>query len=90
MVLRTDFGRGARSEEVRGAEAVASRARAFSLRGLVTHTVLINGAIGVVATRDGEPFSVGGFLVRNGRIVEIDFLLDPERLARLDLSFLGG
>ena len=90
VVLRTDFGPGAVSEEVRGAEAVASQARAFGLRGLVTHTVLINGAIGIVATRDGQPFSVGGLIVRNGRIVEIDFLLDPERLARLDLSFLGG
>ena len=88
--MRADFGPGAVSEEVRGAEAVASQARAFALRGLVTRTVLINGAIGIVATRDGQPFSVGGLIVRNGRIVEIDFLADPERLARLDLSFLGG
>ena len=88
VVVRADFGPGSVSEVVRGAEAVASQARAFALRGLVTHTALINGAIGVVATRDGQPFSVGGFIVRNGRIVEIDFLLDPERLARLDLSFL--
>lgn len=69
---------------------MARQARAHALRGLVTHTVLINGAIGVVATRDGQPFSVGGMIVRAERIVAIDFLLDPERLARLDLSFLGG
>ena len=43
---------------------------------------------GIVTTRDGEPFSVGGFTVRDGRIVEIDILADPERLARLDLSAL--
>jgi RNA polymerase sigma factor (sigma-70 family) len=90
VVVRADFGPGAVSEELRGAETVASRASAFARRGLVTHTVLINGAIGVVAIRDGRPFSVGGVIVRNGRIVEIDFLLDPERLARLDLSFLEG
>ena len=90
VVLRTDFGPGAASEEVRGAGAVARRARAFGRRGLVTHTVLINGAIGVVTTRDGAPVSVGGFIVRDGRIVEIDWLLDPERLARLDLRFLEG
>jgi RNA polymerase sigma factor (sigma-70 family) len=90
VVVRTDFGPGTPAEEVRGSGAVASQASAFARHGLVTHTVLINGAVGVVATRDGQPFSVGGFIVRNGRIVEIDFLLDPERLARLDLSFLGG
>jgi RNA polymerase sigma factor (sigma-70 family) len=90
VVVRTDFGPGAVSEEVRGAEAVASQARAYAARGLVTHTVRINGAIGTVATRDGQPFSVGGFIVRGGRIVEIDFLVDPERLSRLDLSFLEG
>lgn len=89
VVVRTDFGPGAVAQEVRGAEAVARQAHAHALPGLVTHTVLINGAIGVVATRDGQPFSVGGMIVRDERIVEIDFLLDPERLARLDLSFLG-
>ena len=39
--------------------------------------------------RDGRPFSVGAFTVRNGRIVEIDILADPERLSRLDLTILG-
>ena len=38
--------------------------------------------------RDGLPFSVGAVAVREGRIAEIDFLGDPERLARLDLSRL--
>jgi hypothetical protein len=36
--------------------------------------------------RDGRPFSVGGFTVSGGRIVEMDILADPERLSRLDLS----
>jgi hypothetical protein len=30
----------------------------------------------------------GGFTVRGGRIVAIDILADPERLARLDLTVL--
>ena len=50
---------------------------------------LVNGAAGIVAFRDGRPFSVGAFTVRNGRIVEIDFLADPERIAQLDLTELG-
>ncbi len=39
------------------------------------------GAAGVVSTRDGEPFSVMGFTVKGGEIVEIDVLADPVRPA---------
>ena len=52
--------------------------------------VLVNGAVGAVATRDGEPFSVGGLTIRGGRIVAIDILADPERLRRLDLTSLDA
>ena len=89
VVVRADLGAGV-LEEVRGAQAVAGQARAFSRMGLVVHPALINGAVGIVSTRDGRPFSVGGVTVRDGRIVEMDFLLDPERLARLDLTVLDN
>ena len=39
--------------------------------------------------RDGRLYAVMGFTVRGGRIVAIDILADPERLAALDLSRLG-
>jgi RNA polymerase sigma-70 factor (ECF subfamily) len=42
----------------------------------------------VVATRGGVVFTVVAVLVRHGRIAEMDFLADPERLARLDLTVL--
>jgi RNA polymerase sigma-70 factor (ECF subfamily) len=47
--------------------------------------VLVNGAVGFVSYRDGELYSLGAVTVRSGRIVELDFLADPERLALLDL-----
>ena len=50
--------------------------------------MLINGAAGAVAFRDGQRFSIGAVTVRNGRIVELDFLGDPERLRELDLTIL--
>jgi RNA polymerase sigma-70 factor (ECF subfamily) len=40
----------------------------------------------VVRTPDGRPFSVLAFTVAGGRIVAIDVLIDPDRLARLDLD----
>lgn len=89
VVLRADFG-GGRTQEIRGAEVVASRAEAFSRLDLVVHPVLINGAVGAISTREGRPFSIGAVTVRNGRIVELDFITDPERLARLDLSVLDA
>ena len=51
---------------------------------------LINGAVGAVAILDGEPFSVGVFTVRGGKIVEIDIVADPGRLCRLDLTVLDN
>jgi len=51
---------------------------------------LINGAAGIVATRNGEPFSVGGMTVRGGKIVAIDILADPARLRQIDLTILDG
>jgi RNA polymerase sigma-70 factor (ECF subfamily) len=89
VVLRADFGPRAPAREVRGAEAVASQAEFYSRLGLDLHPALINGAVGVVAFRNGKPFSVGGITVREERIVEIDFLADPDRLSQLDLTVLG-
>lgn len=45
---------------------------------------------GVVAVSEGTLLSVLAFTITDGRIVEIDALVDPERLARLDLAVLGG
>lgn len=55
---------------------------------LTIQRALINGAAGLVSSRDGEPFSIGAFTVRNGKIVELDILADRERLAGLDLTIL--
>jgi RNA polymerase sigma-70 factor (ECF subfamily) len=88
-VLRADFG-GGRTQELRGAEAIATQARTFSQLDLVIHPALINGAVGAVTTLHGRPFSVGAMTVRDGKIVELDFLTDPERLAQLDLKVLDG
>jgi RNA polymerase sigma factor (sigma-70 family) len=85
VVLRADLG-AAGSREIRGAAAVADQAAFYSQLGLVIKPALINGAVGVVTTRDGEPFSVGAFTVRRGRIVEMDWLADATRLRELDLT----
>jgi RNA polymerase sigma-70 factor (ECF subfamily) len=88
VVLRADFGPTGLSHHVQGAESVAGQALLWARVDLTVRRTLINGAAGLVAIRDGRPFSVGAFTVKNGKIVEIDFLADPERVARLDLNVL--
>jgi RNA polymerase sigma-70 factor, ECF subfamily len=92
VVLRRDFGPLAAglSRGVRGAEQVARQALIASQLGLLVKPALVNGAVGWVATRGGEPWSVGGITVRGGKIAEIDILGDPERLRRLDLTILDN
>jgi RNA polymerase sigma factor (sigma-70 family) len=90
VVLRADGGLTGLSVETRGAETVAGQALMWSRVGLSPRRALINGAAGLVSFRDGKPFSVGAVSIRGGRIVEIDILADPDRLAQLDLTFLDN
>ena len=77
------------SHRFEGAETVARQALMWSRVDLTFQKALINGAAGIVAMRDGRPFSVAAITVRAGRIVEMDILVDPERLSRLNLAVLG-
>jgi RNA polymerase sigma factor (sigma-70 family) len=88
VVVRADFGPGRRSRVVRGAQAAVRQALAYSQMGLEMRPAIVNGVAGGVAFRDGELFSVGAITVRGGKIVELDFFADPERLRELDLTIL--
>lgn len=90
IVLREDDGtkRPAASLVIRGARAVAERAASFAHLGPVAHPALVNGAAGVVVAPGGRPFAVLAFTIVGGRIVEINVLSDPARLAALALPGL--
>jgi len=92
VVLRADGGSAlaALSAEVHGALDVARQAALWSQVDLTMRPALVNGAAGAVVMRDGAVFAITSVLVRNGKIAEMDFLIDPERLARLDLPVLGS
>ncbi|TQM85523.1 RNA polymerase sigma-70 factor (ECF subfamily) [Saccharothrix saharensis] len=91
VVLRVDFGalNPDLTATVRGAAEVARRALLFRRPEGVSRLVLVNGGMGILTAPGGRPASVMGFTVSGGRIVAIDVLADPERVARLDLSALG-
>lgn len=89
VVLRSDGGRARPGlmRVIRGAEAVASGALGFARFAETATPVLVNGAAGLVTwTPKGEPLSVMSCTVRNGRIVSMEALADPERIRKLDLT----
>jgi len=85
VVVREDRGTGT-ILEVRGAENVAARARAASRLGGVARPALVNGAAGWITILDGKLFAVAALTVRGDRVASMDILLDPARLARVDLT----
>jgi RNA polymerase sigma-70 factor (ECF subfamily) len=90
-VLRTDGGpkRAAATALVRGASAVARRAIMFARPDAQVVPALINGGTGVVILAGGECISVMSLTVAGGRIVDVTALVDPDRLATLDLTVVG-
>jgi RNA polymerase sigma-70 factor (ECF subfamily) len=93
VVVRSDGGAGRPGlvSLVRGARAVAEQAMLFRRFAESASRVLVNGVPGGVAwSPDGRPFAVLALTVEGGRIVEIDVLADPDRLARLDLAEVAG
>ncbi|MGW2376362.1 sigma factor [Kitasatospora sp. NPDC001683] len=74
---------------VRGAQEVAERAAVTLCQGGPSFTgVLVNGTPGALVTQGGVPTAVLGFAVRAARISRVHLLLDPERLAAIDVHAL--
>jgi RNA polymerase sigma-70 factor, ECF subfamily len=91
VILRADAGAmPGLTREIRGAREVASGAMNFSRLDLQMQPVLVNGVAGVISLRNGKVFSVAAFTVRNGKVLEMDILADPKRLAALDLTTIDG
>jgi RNA polymerase sigma factor (sigma-70 family) len=89
VVLREDFSAKRPIRVFQGATAVAGRTRAGSVPGAEVLPALVNGAAGAVITVRGRPFAVIGLTVRDGRIIEIDGIVGPERVRRIAASVLG-
>jgi RNA polymerase sigma factor (sigma-70 family) len=88
VTLRIDGGADGPSAVIRGAAQVASQAVAFRRHEVEQRLVLVNGAVGILSCKDDVPVSVFSPLVRDGRIVEINILADPQRVAALRLEDL--
>ncbi|MEO8623865.1 MAG: sigma factor-like helix-turn-helix DNA-binding protein, partial [bacterium] len=92
VVLHLDGGtvRPGATKEVHGARAVSEGARLFAAMAPFALKALVNGAPGFIGrSPDGRVVSVMGLTIRHGKIVELDALTDPVRLATLDLPVTG-
>jgi RNA polymerase sigma factor (sigma-70 family) len=92
VVLRSDGGTAHPEVSVvlHGAAAVAGQALTLAQPSALKRPALVNGAAGVVVTVGGQLYVVMGFTVSRGKIVEIDAIIDPERIRRLDLPVLDN
>jgi RNA polymerase sigma-70 factor (ECF subfamily) len=92
VALRADeaaLRMGARSgwlpSALHGARAVAEQ---FAGRAAAAQVALIDGVPGAVWAPGGAPRVVFGFTIRDGAVVEIELVADPERLSRLKIEIL--
>lgn len=76
------------TEAVRGAAEVAARALAGLRSSQVTLPALINGTVGVVTAADGRPITLTAFTITGTKIVAIDLIDTPDRIAETDLTIL--
>ena len=87
VVLRVDGGpdapRPLARRSIVGAEAVAAEAKNFRGGGPNAEPVIVNGAPGFLVRFPARSL-VAAFTVAGARIVEIDFIADPEKLRGLD------
>ncbi|KAB2350310.1 sigma-70 family RNA polymerase sigma factor [Actinomadura rudentiformis] len=88
VVLRGDSADG--MTVLRGARVVAGQVAVFHRMATVStaRPAVVNGTAGLVNTIDGDLISIMSFTVADGKIIEIDILSDPGRLARIDLTGL--
>ena len=86
--LRIDGGvlRADASLVLHGAEAVAEHTATYAKLYPFVRSALVNGTAGAVVAPHGRVFSIMAFTITDGKIIQIDALADPERLARLAIG----
>jgi RNA polymerase sigma-70 factor (ECF subfamily) len=87
VVFRADTGHPRDRTPIEGADNVARRVltRGARLAGYA-RPAIVNGCAGVVVLPGKSPIAVVAFTVERGRIVEIDLVANPTKLARLELN----
>jgi len=86
VVLHIDATAAGAPTTIRGAQAVAANAHAFSANARFAEHALVDGAAGIVVAPKGKLALVLRFGVVGDKITEIDIAADPQRLRRVSLA----
>ncbi|MEU2429092.1 RNA polymerase sigma factor SigJ [Streptomyces sp. NPDC007861] len=88
VVLRVDGGvlAAGATKLVRGAQEVAGQASMYARFAPTARLVLVNGLPGLMSVTADKAVSVLSFTLRDGKVVQLDILADPERMRELDLT----
>ena len=81
VVLHVDAAAAGTPTTIRGAQAVAANARAFSANARFAEPALVDGAVGIVVAPKGKLALVLRFGVVGDKITEIDIDADPRAAA---------
>ncbi|MYW70363.1 sigma-70 family RNA polymerase sigma factor [Streptomyces sp. SID8379] len=87
VLLRVDQGPGTASLLVRGALEVAGQAATYGRMAPVTFPAFVGDGMGMVAAPNGKPATVGAFTFRGGRIIAVDIITDPVRVAAITANW---
>jgi RNA polymerase sigma-70 factor (ECF subfamily) len=88
VVVRTETAEGVR--EIRGARNWARGAVAFAQHARSMQPMLVGGTVGIILAPGGRLLRAVRFTFANGKIIEADVIIQPERLRKLDLAVLSG
>jgi RNA polymerase sigma-70 factor (ECF subfamily) len=89
VVLRVDATAAGTPTTIRGAQAVANNAQAFSANARFAEPALVDGSVGIVVAPKGRLVLVLRFGVAGDKITAIDIDADPRRLRRFSLAVLN-
>ncbi|MBO1333767.1 sigma-70 family RNA polymerase sigma factor [Streptomyces sp. VRA16 Mangrove soil] len=87
VLLRVDQGPGAASLLMRGALEVAGQAALYGRMAPVTFPAFVGDSLGMVSVPNGKIATIGAFTFRDGKVVGVDIITDPARIAALNIDW---
>ncbi|MHB9753018.1 sigma-70 family RNA polymerase sigma factor [Streptomyces sp. BYX5S] len=87
VLLRVDAGGGTASGLLRGSVEVAKQAAFYGKLAQAAYPVFVGDTVGIVQAPRDQAVSVLAFTFRDGKVVGVDIIADPPRLAALGVTW---
>ncbi|WP_306318513.1 MULTISPECIES: sigma-70 family RNA polymerase sigma factor [unclassified Streptomyces] len=90
VLLRVDAGGGTASGLLRGSLAVAKQAAFYGKLAQAAYPAVVGDTLGIVQAPRGQVVGVLAFTFRGGKVVGVDIIADPPRLAALGIKWASS